>query len=296
MSLTAQQVATFEEHGVLIAEGVLSDADLQPTIDAVTDFVNRRALTLQAQGKLEELHEDEPFERRYAKLRAQSAEIGHGIDINRMRAPALFDFLRNDHLLDAVASLIGSEITCSPIQHLRDKPPNRLTEPNFYYDTPWHQDSGVTWAEADAVRIVTCWIPLVNATRDRGCIQVMPDVFENGHLHHQAEGGTTIRPDLLPQVEPLVAEVDKGGVIFMSQFTPHRSRPNVTEWDVRWSLDLRYQQSGTPTGRPFHPDFPVRSPSDPGSVLTDHASWCKLWDEALEQMHQHPPARGPHRV
>ena len=124
----------------------------------------------------------------------------------------------------------------------------------------------------------------------------MPDVFRRGHLSHHAEGGTTIVPDLPPRVEPLVAEVDKGGVVFMSQFTPHRSPPNVTDWDVRWSLDPRYQQTGTPTGRPFHPDFSVRSPSDPGSVLTDPASWCRLWDEALKTMRHHPPVKGPHRV
>ena len=90
-----------------------------------------------------------------------------------------------------------------------------------------------------------------------------------------------------------MAEVDKGGVVFMSQFTPHCSTPNVTDWDVRWSLDLRYQRTGTPTGRPFHPDFPVRNPSNPGTVLTDHQSWCRLWDEALSN---DPPAKGFHRV
>ena len=296
MSLTAQQVATFEEHGVLIAEGVLSEADLQPSIDAIGDFISQRAQVLQVQGKIEELYENEPFLRRFARLLAQCADIGEGIDINRMRARPVFDFLHNDHLLDAVACLIGPEITCSPIQHLRDKAPSRLAqEQHFYYEVPWHQDSGVTWEEADQTRIVTCWIPLVDATRDRGCMQVMSDVFKNGHLTHQAEGGTTIRPDLLPQVEPMVAEVNKGGVIFMSQFTPHHSIPNVTEWDVRWSLDLRYQRTGTPTGRPFHPDFVVRSPSNPGTVLTDHQTWCRLWDEALEAMRNNPP-KGAHRV
>ena len=51
-------------------------------------------------------------------------------------------------------------------------------------------------------------------------MQVMPDAFRSCHLSHHAEGGTTMVPDLLPRVEPLLAEVDKGGVVFMSQFTP----------------------------------------------------------------------------
>ena len=51
---------------------------------------------------------------------------------------------------------------------------------------------------------------------------------------------------------------------------------------VRWSVDLRYQKIGTPTGRPFHPAFVVHSESNPSSVVTDHAEWRKRWLEALE--------------
>jgi hypothetical protein len=51
---------------------------------------------------------------------------------------------------------------------------------------------------------------------------------------------------------------------------------------VRWSIDLRYQKTGTPTGRPFHPAFVARSRRDPASVLTDHATWCRQWMDALE--------------
>jgi hypothetical protein len=48
-------------------------------------------------------------------------------------------------------------------------------------------------------------------------------------------------------------------------------------------MDLRYQKTGTPTGRPFHPDFVVRSRTDPDSVLTDWAEWDRLWAAALEK-------------
>ena len=66
----------------------------------------------------------------------------------------------------------------------------------------------------------------------------------------------------------------------MHRCTPHHSTPNFTT-GVRWSLDLRYQPTGVPTGRPFHPAFVVRSPTQPESVLTDHAEWSRRWQEAL---------------
>jgi hypothetical protein len=47
-------------------------------------------------------------------------------------------------------------------------------------------------------------------------------------------------------------------------------------------MDLRYQQTGTPSARPSQPDVAVRSRSNPSSVLSDYDEWCRLWIEALE--------------
>jgi hypothetical protein len=46
-------------------------------------------------------------------------------------------------------------------------------------------------------------------------------------------------------------------------------------------MDLRFQKTGTPTGRPFHPDFILQSPADPDSVQNDYDDWCSRWDEGL---------------
>jgi len=282
MKLTNEQVRAFEEDGVVVVEGVVTDADLAPVIAEYEQWIDRRARELQAAGKISDLHEGEGFERRFAGLYAQSPEIGAGMDIMHMRGPAMFAFLCNDNLLDAVESFIGPEITCNPIQHIRAKPPTASSgEGAGFYNVPWHQDSGVTWEEADDSHIVTCWLALVDATVENGCMEVMPGVWRRGNLEHQAAGGTTIRPDLLPDVEPRPVPVRKGGIVFMHRHTPHRSTPNFTS-GVRWSLDLRYQKTGTPTGRPFHPEFVARSRSHPGSVLTDHAEWSRRWVEALE--------------
>ena len=88
-------------------------------------------------------------------------------------------------------------------------------------------------------------------------------------------------PTCCRKTAPLGVPVRKGGLVFMHRHTPHRSTPNFTN-AVRWSLDLRYQPVGTPTGRPFHPAFVARSRSHPETVLTDHAAWDRLWSDALE--------------
>jgi phytanoyl-CoA hydroxylase len=292
MRLTEDQVRSFRSEGVLVVENVVTADDLAPVIAEYEQWIDRRARQLQAEGKIADLHEGESFTRRFALLYAQSREIEQGLDIMQARGPAMFAFLRNGNLLDAVECLVGPEITCSPIQHIRAKPPAAVSgEGAGFYNVPWHQDAGVTWEEADDSDIVTCWVALVDATPENGCMEVMPGVFKHGYREHQAEGGTTIRPALLPTVEPRPVPVKQGGVVFMHRYTPHRSVPNLTD-EVRWSIDLRYQKTGTPTGRPFHPDFVVRSRARPESVLTDHAEWVRLWTDALSQ----PSPRHAHRV
>ena len=289
MRLTAEQVASFREDGVIVAERVVTDDDLAPVIAEYESWIDRRARELYEAGKIRDLARDADFEHRFARLYAQSPDIARGLDIMELRGPATFAFLRNPNLLDAVECLVGPEITCSPIQHTRAKPPAALTgEQVGNYNIPWHQDMAVTWEEADESNIVTCWVALADATVENGCMEVLPGVWKRGYLeHHRSEGGTAVHPNALPGVQPRPVPVRKGGAVFMHRCTPHRSTPNYTD-GVRWSLDLRYQPTGTPTGRPFHPAFVARSRVHPESVLTDHAEWARLWTEALEQ------ARGVH--
>ncbi|HRW04202.1 MAG TPA: phytanoyl-CoA dioxygenase family protein [Caldilineaceae bacterium] len=283
MKLSQTAIDQYHRDGVIIARGVLTDADLQPVIDELSAWIDAQARALHAEGKIQDLHEDAPFSQRYGLLFGQCNEIGKGMDIMYYRGPAIFAFLHNPNLLDAVEGLTGPEITCNPIQHLRAKPPERFdphTGPSFHV-VPWHQDAGVMMPEAEGSNVITCWLPLGDATVAMGCMEALPGVHKDGYLRHKKEGGTTIDPALMPGVEPVALECHKGDVVFMNRFTPHRSTPNKSD-HCRWSLDLRYQTTGHHTGRTAHPDFVVRSPSNPASVMNDYDEWCRLWVDAFE--------------
>ncbi len=292
MSLSQEQVADFLTYGYVVAEDVFAESDLAPVIAELEREIDARARALYAEGKLASLHENEPFERRYALLHRQCPEIGRGFDIMYLLGKAMFDFLRNDKLLDIVERLLGRELSCNPIQHIRAKLPwiGEGEQPVGYENVPWHQDAAVTSKDSEASEILTFWIPLVDATAETGCMEIMPEVFKLGYLEHQAEGGTTIVPSLLPHVAPVTAECRKGGVVVMNKYTPHRGTTNRSSI-VRWSLDVRYHKTGAPSGRSHQPSFIVRSRANPGDVLTEHEAWSRMWREALAK-----PARGLHRV
>lgn len=297
MKLNQEQINQFRTEGVLIAKNVLNDSDLQPVIDEINSYIDQKSNDLLKAKKITSNYSDLPFEYRITKIYSESQEIVKDMDIMDLRGKAMHQFLSNSNLLDAIESLIGPEITCSPIQHLKAKMPNSalIDIKSLQGVVPWHQDAGVTSEEAESSEIVTCWIPLLDATKEMGCMEIIPSSWQGGYLEHIAhpDYGTTIRPDLLPLGNKLCAECPKGGVVFMNKMTPHRGLINESD-KARWSIDLRYQKTGTPTGRSFYPDFPVRSKKNILQMAQNHELWASRWVECIEKskgMPFHPRAK-----
>ena len=94
-------------------------------------------------------------------------------------------------------------------------------------------------------------------------------------------------PDRLVGDRRVALEMEPGDVLFLTKLTMHASLPNLSE-DVRWSVDLRYQPTGEPTGRPWFPGFVARSRAAPDSVLPDAAAWGALWHLARERLAAEP--------
>jgi len=280
MSLSDDQIEQFKAQGFLVVEDALQDSDLQPVIDDYEALVDRLASRWLEEGRISQLHADESFERRFAALCADNEELyseeAGTFDIMNARGRGSFHFLHNERLVALMEGILGSEITCSPIQHVRAKLPTAEGAANPHV-APWHQDAQVHTDDADAVFILTVWLPLCDATPENGCLQVIPGISTGKTVFWKAEG-FGIDDENLPG-EPIDVPMKKGSVLFMHKLTPHGSGPNRTN-NIRWSLDLRYQRTGTPTGRAVYPDFPVLSRSNPHSVLTDYEDWDRLWAEA----------------
>jgi phytanoyl-CoA hydroxylase len=79
--------------------------------------------------------------------------------------------------------------------------------------------------------------------------------------------------------------VKAGGVVIFDPLTPHASRDNNSE-RFRWSFDIRYNQTGQPTGRSHFPSFAVRSAAAPERVLRDWQVWMKMWEDARAELAQ----------
>jgi len=282
--LTSSQCDAFAQEGVLLARGLLDPGALMGIKRELTEAIDRRARELFASRAIANLHQDAPFAQRYGLLMAQSPAIQDGFDVVPLFGRELFAFFHHPLLLDALSQLIGPELSLNPIHHIRAKPPQAQTAENVkgYFSVPWHQDSGVTVAEADASQIITVWLPLEDASEEMGCLQVLPGAHRLGHLTHVAIPGygTSIRAADMPGITPRRMPMVSGDVLFMHRHCPHHSTPNRSK-HCRWSLDCRFHATGDNSGRPWQPELRVRSQVDPGSVRIDHAAWVCAWQECL---------------
>ncbi len=279
--LTEQQLAFFREEGYLLVDDAIDPAVLQPfraELDQNIDAFARAAL---ADGRLSDAHADEPFERRLHVLALQLDDPAPLLDLGRgkQRTRGMFRIYTDPALVDIVESLIGPEILAHPQFNVRAKRP--------YQDegvVPWHQDLGYLQPDAAETFMVNLWIPLVDATRENGCMEVIAGSHRAPLIDHERGMGPAgnfkgVVDEQLPGGEHVLCPVRVGGVLLTQHKTMHRSIPNVSD-HIRWSLDLRYSHPDLPTGRQQVPGFVARSRRDPESVCRSAEEWVRIFESA----------------
>ena len=297
MNLTDAQVQHFNREGYVVAPNLLvPEEDLQPVMDEYADVLDRVSREMHAAGEIERTHADLPFGERAISIVKDAGYLDPDpFDINlpvlagrtlnpdsqAHFGPAVFGLLRNERLLDGVESLIGAEVYSNPVQHVRIKVPEhllthgRLTGLNA--TTQWHQDNGVVTADADESEVLTVWLPLTEASERHGCLKLVPRSHTEGlRVHCPQIEGNGIPDALIPEDRVRPVPMSRGDVLFMHRRCMHASLTNVSD-EIRWSLDIRYNPIGQPSGRSFLPGFVARSRANPESELRDPAAWRKRW-------------------
>ncbi|MDQ1445745.1 MAG: hypothetical protein QOI20_2209 [Acidimicrobiaceae bacterium] len=286
----------FARDGFAVVSGVLDPVrHIAPVVEERNRVLDRVAARLVTDGLVSSTYDALPFPERLIKLsRECPVDFSLDLDITLTATadgvsditlgPALLDLLTSERLLDAVEAIVGPEVSSSPIQHFRWKLPRQITESStnaLIMRTPLHQDAAVVLPEADDTPILTVWVPLCDVSKELGPLCVVPGSHRRGLLTHRPRvTGLTVADEDRPEREPIGVAVRAGDVIFQSRHMVHASLDNVSAGSVRLSLDVRYQPTGLPTGRPYLPPFVARSRSQPHTELRDAGEWSAMWDEA----------------
>jgi phytanoyl-CoA hydroxylase len=244
-SLSPEQIRFYEVEGYIVLPRLLNEEDMAGVRQAMASKVDRIAGELFNSGLISDKLEDWPFERRLAGLFEKLTDadfLKYGRSW-RDRLPGYYDLMSNPKILDAVESLIGSELFANPVYNVRPKVPKVAAGA-----VPWHQDKSY-WPEANSNPVITVWIPLVNSNLENGCLHICPRTHHSKVLSYHSESysgtGFTEIDDVhmnqvLTKTKILPIPLEAGGAILFNDRCLHMSTPNNSN-GVRWSVDLRYQ-------------------------------------------------------
>lgn len=309
--LTKKQLEQFDQDGFLVIENLLSQDEIQAMWDEYTVALDAAANDMLAQGKIENLYADLPFDERYVALSAENPTIFEYLNIsmpfiderymagqraNVHTGEQVFNLIKHPNILDVVESLIGPELYSNPIQHIRMKLPKKdLSKWNkthsYFGRTLWHQDQAAVTKDAVDNDMITVWVAMTDALVENSCLVAMAGSHKKGFEKH-CPGKTTNFDNCIPgrllgdeegQKRPTLLPVKAGGAVIMTKTTEHAATPNKTN-KLRWSFDLRFNKVGQPTGRAVFPGFVARSRAHPELEVTDHQAYVALWDAAREKL------------
>ncbi len=291
--LTGDRVGRFLEGGFFIVRDLLPRAAIQPLIDELKKKVDEAAHAAVEQGVLDpaQTFADAPFETRLASVCKACSERNWAWEhcfaeknihdqVQKPRTAGMFILRTWPSLLDVVESIIGPEILAHPQFNIRTKLPDQAETV-----LPWHQDLAFVDSEkVGDTLLLNCWIPLVDARAENGCMQMMRGTHGLPLLPHDlrvplpnGKHCVGIADRDLPDREVVTGELNVGDVLLTTKRVLHRSLPNLSE-TVRWSVDTRYSALGLPTGRAEVPGFVARSSHHPDRV----ARSARDWNESVE--------------
>ena len=265
-SLTAEQIATYDREGYIVLPNLLSKEDLAPARQALCDKVSLIADQLFSEGLIKDKCETASFETRLVQLFKDLDEETFLRFGRSWRDPVAgyFHLIANPKIIDAVESLIGSEIFANPVYNARPKVPGVAAGA-----VPWHQDKSY-WPNANWNPVITVWIPLVDTNLENGCLHVWPRTHKTKLVTYHAEshtGTAYTEIDLKEQADrnAVPLPMTAGSAILFNDRCIHSSTPNLSN-HVRWSVDLRYQPTEQERMREYGVGFLARSRQHPERV------------------------------
>ena len=301
MRLTKQEKIKFYNEGFLLKNNIFKNNDfdlLKIEINSIIqDMCNNYSKDFILENDFSELCFEERLSSIYKSYPDLGKEIVESISHGKFNESSILKAIRHKKLVDCIANLIGNDIVASSIYRVRPKLPRFL-----YGEVPWHQDAGYQNPNCDNLLIITCWIPLIDADINNGCLWVAKGAHKQGIIKHiidERTGYLKIPKKLIPEnIQPV--EMKKGSVLFMTNLTPHGSFNNLSS-KIRWSIDLRYQDFSVPNNinqtpndykkdkikikmacSPNEAYFVVRDNKFPENELTDFLAFSKLRTEWYE--------------
>lgn len=240
-SISETQWQLFDEHGYVVLGQVATDQDLAALQQRIDDIMLGLA-NVDYDKMMMQVDTDDG---EHSNLGAQTS--GHkGSHLNYRKIeqlefdPVFLRYMQHPAFKKACARMHGREtaIACHRAMFM-NKPARRGTY------LVWHQDA---WATTfDRPPLLTAWTALDRATKENGCVQIIPGSHKRGIVNPD-HGAGFLTDDLAalhcPDHDVVYLEVEAGEVALLHNFTLHRSGVNRTDAPRR-AFSINYMDAAT---------------------------------------------------
>ncbi len=276
--ITPEQWERYQDEGYLHIVGIVSEDILARVEQPLRRWADAAIAGWKAQGKLDDLHENLPFDQRLNVAWFAAGKPPYQRSPRKsIVSPEVFDFMRYPAFVGLARDLIGSpNIAAHGIFNARPK-----LQQQHFTNTPWHQDAQY-FRDCASSNIITMWIPLVDVDENNSCLQVAPghhrdSLFDNYDDPETQFVGLSPADRAKLQGRPICMR--RGDLLCFNQLMPHAALPNFTD-RVRWSMDIRFEEVDVPHSLALQNGF-ICAHENPSLVETQFEHWfAEKWQNA----------------
>ena len=324
--LTQSQLECFRKDGYLVVRNVLCPrSDLEPLMRTWCNVVETAAIVAHSEQRTPLDYQGSTTEELIVRLVSVAPDaalqlfmpsLAGRFSLFRTRAgfptfrvPEAFELMRNSRVLDLVESILGPELSLSPISHLNIKIPKNLlgelaelgadwgisAEINdgfrsfLFAETEPHCDNESCYADARDYNRVNVWIPFTDATPANGTIVVFPESHKDGWVgvsSPQTNAETVADVTRKCRASALPLTLFPGDLLLMDYRLWHGSVPIHTN-KSRWAYSARYEVTGEASVLPPLPSVRVRSRALE-TELRNPFVWMAVWESTLSYLNRFP--------
>ena len=228
-------IARYRRDGYVVLRGVLSRAHVEDCLAALAALAADPLLEPGRRGDSGAFVALEPDADPRAVDRADLIrKFGDFTDAS----PALLRAAMSDRLHAALDALMGQGRVLLQEMAL-------VKPPKVSGEKPWHQDAAY-FRGSDPNLMFGVWIALDPATRENGCMEVIPGSHLRGpapHVPAEDINLCTIRPDLVHREDRVAVPMDPGDALVFHSLIHHYTAANRSDLRRR-ALQFHYHQAG----------------------------------------------------
>lgn len=229
---------SYDENGFYVAKSLVSKEIIDETIVSIKRHFDNQ-LKLLNQNIPNDVYE--------------SMKLLHKVDIERYKKTAgtlwrklsLYNLLHHENIQNFVKENFGWSDIVIPGGQVVHIQADSLRIPDGYFGLVTHQDFPSVQGSLDGFVV---WVPLVDIDKNRYPLEVIPRSHKKGILpsFENTNSAWEVKPECYNESDFVPAVCEVGDVIFMSNFTVHRSSQKGDE-RLRLACSTRYDNGDEKT-------------------------------------------------